>query len=79
MNSQPQAIQRPASSRLSKSATLDYYKRELLASQYREAVLRRRIGVANDYLSPLGLRIDADPWSGAAVLTVDGLPVAPGV
>ncbi|MBK9467505.1 MAG: hypothetical protein IPO20_05950 [Gammaproteobacteria bacterium] len=63
---------------LSKSDTLDFYRRELLASQYREAVLLRRIRSANTFLLSLGITINADPWAEVA-LTMDGLPVAPGV
>jgi len=78
MNSLAHDTQRRASSRLSKPATLDHYKRELLASQYREAVLSRRIDAANTYLESMGIRINPNPWD-AVALTMDGLPVAPGV
>jgi hypothetical protein len=63
---------------LSKSQTLDFYRRELLASQYREAVLQRRIAQANTWLQSLGVAINPNPWD-AVALTMDGLPVAPGV
>jgi hypothetical protein len=69
---------RDSSRLLSKGATLDHYKRELLASQYREAVLARRIAAANTYLESMGIRINPNPWD-AIALTMDGLPVAPGV
>jgi hypothetical protein len=79
MNSHPAIPEHRASSRLlSKGATLDHYKRELLASQYREAVLARRIAAANTYLESMGIRINPNPWD-ALALTMDGLPVAPGV
>ena len=67
---------------LSKSQTLDFYRRELLASQYREAVLLRRIRNANTYLASLGITINGDPWAEVAI-SMDGepvqIPVAPGV
>lgn len=67
---------------LSKSQTLDFYKRELLASQYREAVLLRRIRNANTYLASLGITINGDPWAEVGI-SMDGqpvqIPVAPGV
>lgn len=68
------APSRPSSA----TETLKYYRRELLASQYREAVLLRRIERANTYLQSMGIRIDTDPWSSIAI-TFDGVPVAPGV
>lgn len=83
MNNHQATAQRPVSSRSpSKSDTLAHYKRELLASQYREAVLLRRIRNANTYLASLGITINGDPWAEIAI-TMDGqpvqIPVAPGV
>lgn len=76
------ALQAPdthrAPSRPSSAQVLNHYKRELLAVQYREAVLLRRIERANTYLQSMGIRIEPDPWS-AIALTFDGVPVAPGV
>lgn len=71
-------LRRAPSRSLSTSQTLDHYKRELLAAQYREAVLLRRIERANTYLQSMGIRIEPDPWSELAI-TFDGVPVAPGV
>jgi len=81
MNNLAHDSQRRDSSRpISKAAVLDHYKAQLLASQYREAVLMRRISAANTYLESLGIRINPDPWGDVGV-TVDGdrIPVAPGV
>jgi len=77
-NTNPSATRRASPRALSKSQTLDHYKRELLASQYREAVLSRRIAAANTYLESMGIRINPNAWD-AIALTMDGLPVAPGV
>jgi len=78
MPSKPALSVRGHSPRLSKPETLDWYKRELLASQYREAVLQCRIRDANTFLQSLGITIDGNPWS-AISITMDGVPVAPGV
>lgn len=79
MSSQRAIDQHRASSRpLSKSATLDHYKQQLLAAEFREAVLKQRIIKANIYLESMGIRINPNPWD-AVALTMDGLPVAPGV
>jgi hypothetical protein len=69
---------RVSSRPISKAATLDHYKAQLLASQYSEAVLLRRISAANTYLQALGIRINPDPWSDVG-MTIDGdrIPVAP--
>jgi len=67
---------------LSKSQTLDFYKRELLASQYREAVLLRRIRNANTYLASMWITINGDPWAEVGISMDDQpvqIPVAPGV
>lgn len=59
----------------SKAETLEHYKAQLLAAEYREAVLKRRVACANEALAGFGLRINPDPWSTASELTIDGVPL----
>jgi hypothetical protein len=49
------------------SETLEHYKLQLIAAQFREAALKRRIDNVNVLLRPLGVQIGYEPYGPALV------------